>query len=80
MSIQQNKIKAIIQKIWSLLPNPQPMSGDDIVDKSGFTAVQKTGQHIDGIDLFVLTHAYTSNSALSALSSSLLPMTHRRPV
>lgn len=33
MSIQQEKIKAIIQKIWSLSPTPQPMSGNDIVDK-----------------------------------------------
>ena len=33
MSVQQEKIKAIIQKIWSLLPYPQPMSGNDIVNK-----------------------------------------------
>lgn len=33
MSINQDKIKAIIQKIWSKLPNPQPMSGNDIVNK-----------------------------------------------
>lgn len=33
MSVNQDKIKAIIQKIWSKLPNPQPMSGNDIPDK-----------------------------------------------
>ena len=33
MSVNGDKIKAIIQKIWSKLPNPPPMSGDDIVNK-----------------------------------------------
>ena len=32
MSIQQNKIRAIIEKIWSKVKTPQPMCGDDIVN------------------------------------------------
>ncbi len=31
MSIQQNKIRAIIEKIWSKVKEPKPMSGDGIV-------------------------------------------------
>ena len=50
MSIQQNKIKAIIQKIWSLLPNPQPMSGDDIVDK--IDDVYKAGKQAEKEDFW----------------------------
>lgn len=32
MSIQQNKIRDIIEKIWSKVKEPKPMSGDGIVD------------------------------------------------
>lgn len=66
MSIQQEKIKAIIQKIWSLSPNPQPMSGNDIVNKIDdvyengviterkrfFTSYQRSGNRKDCNDMF----------------------------
>jgi hypothetical protein len=32
VSVQQNKIRAIIEKIWSKVKEPKPMSGDGIVD------------------------------------------------
>ena len=46
MSIQQEKINAIKRKIWDKLPNPQPMSGNDIPDKIDDVYKQgKTDEH-----------------------------------
>lgn len=47
MSIQQNKIRAIIEKIWSKVKEPKAMSGDGIVD--AIDDVYEAGEN-NGID------------------------------
>ena len=48
MSTQENKIRAIIEKIWSKVKEPKAMSGDDIVD--AINDVYTSGED-NGIDM-----------------------------